>query len=81
MSERGRQEGQNQGTMMSEKKREVRPVLGSSHELRDQAVVEARKGKAQTDFHLEQGSPTPGVQCPMMRGGADVIIIIQISAQ
>lgn len=44
MSERGRQEGQNQGTMMSEKKREVRPVLGSSHELRDQAVVEARKG-------------------------------------
>ena len=46
--------------MMSEKKREVRPVLGSSHELRDQAVVEARKGKGQTDFHLEQGSLTLG---------------------
>ena len=62
MSERGRQEGQSQRTNYDEWKKEVsQAVLGSSHELRDQAVVEARKGKAQTDFHLEQESPTPGI--------------------
>ena len=61
MKEGGKKVRVREQTVMSEKKREVRPVLGSSHELRDQAVVEAIKGKGQTDFHLEQGSPTSGI--------------------